>query len=344
MFRSLWWATTAAAVSLANWPYACPAITNASEIADVVDATGQVAVVTGADGRLGSETVFALARAHATVVLSCRNATKCAATLQEAQARFPGLLWDQVIIDFSAFANVKQGANYLLKKYSKIDVLVNNEGCVDCGPFSKDGFVGSMEVNLFAPAYFTQLLAPILKRVVNVGSASGYGPILDTAEQPIFYSSIQDLLKWSRNESALDLDNFYGLAKFGLVQYTAGLAKQNPGVTAFTVSPGYSRDPPSSEPCPTDNILFKPCPQWPSQGATGIVFAAIMPGIESVNGANFDYLTTIVPNFQYPFWTQNDPSCVPRALPGWLGKPSGPIFWTDSDRATWVSLVQSTWQ
>jgi len=221
---------------------------------------------------------------------------------------------------------------------------VNNAGCVECGPFSRDGYVGSMEVNVFAPAFFTQLLLPVLKRVVNVGSASGYGPIVDVAQNPIFYSSIKDLMKWSRNDSAMDLVDFYCLAKFGLVQYTTGLAKQRPELTAFTVSPGFSRDPPSSQPCPTDNILFKPCPQWPAQGATGIVFAAIMPGIEEVSGANFDYFTTIVPGYQYPFWTQNDPSCVPRALPGWLGKATGPIFWTDDDRATWVSLVQSTWQ
>jgi NAD(P)-dependent dehydrogenase (short-subunit alcohol dehydrogenase family) len=318
-------------------------VANASEIADVIDATGQVVVVTGADGHLGSETSFALARAHATVVLSCRNATKCAATAQDVQARYPGTKVDVVIIDFSAFSNVKQGAEYLLKKYKQIDALVNNEGCVDCGPFTEDGYVGSMEVNLFAPALFAQLLLPILKRVIFVGSASGYGPVLDAKNNPVFYSSVKDLMSWSRNESALDIDNFYGLAKFGLVQYTTGLAKQKPDLVAFTVSPGFSRDPPSSEPCPSDNILFSPCPQWPSQGATGIVFAAIMPGIEEVSGANFDYLTTIVPGFQYPFWTQNDPSCVPRALPGWLGKTSGPIFWTDADRATWVSLVQATW-
>jgi len=249
-----------------------------------------------------------------------------------------------VIIDFSTFANVRQGADYLLKKYNKIDVLVNNAGCVECGPFSKDGYVGSMEVNVFAPAFFTQLLLPVLKRVVNVGSASGYGPVLDSKQNPVFYSSVRDFLTWSRNDSAFDIDDFYCLAKFALVQYTTGLAKQRPELTAFTVSPGFSRDPPSSESCPSHNILFKPCPQWPSQGATGIVFAAIMPGIEEVSGANFDYFTKIVPNFQYPFWTQNDANCVPRALPGWLGKPSGPIFWTDEDRATWVSLVQSTWQ
>jgi len=239
---------------------------------------------------------------------------------------------------------VRQGADYLLRKYKRIDALVNNAGCVDCGPVSKDGYVGAMEVMVFGPAFFTQLLTAVLKRVVNVGSASGYGPITDPAGNAVFYSSIQDFMKWSRNQSAFDVDNFYCFAKFALAQYTAGLARQRPELTTFLVSPGLSRDPPSAYPCPSDNILFKPCPQWPSQGATGIVFTAIMPGIEGASGSNIDYDTTIVPGYKYPFWTQNDPSCVPRALPGWLGKPSGPIMWSDQDRATWVQLVQSTWE
>merc|ERR1712096_409443 len=236
-------------------------------------------------------------------------------------------------------SQVVAGAKEILARHPVIDVVVENAGLVGptTPPTTKDGFVLSMQVNHFAPALLSDLLLPGLQRagasgvpgrVVNVGSGNAYDVL-----SPDFprHESLEDIMRWSRNSSSgLSAINYYSLSKFLQIHHAREFSRRNgPGVIAFSVNPGFFRNlsaplPPSiREVCDTV-VLFRPCPMTDAQGATGIVFAALMPGIEGGGGALFDYETAFEKTGP-PYWKQQGPSCVPRPLP----------FWSEANASAW---------
>ena len=232
----------------------------------------------------------------------------------------------------------------IAKKHPSIDVLVNNAGIDLRHPsLTGDGFVTTIQVNHVAPALLSALLAPALRaspnggRVVEVASGSAY-----TMLAPTFAHGLDDLntlYGWTRNASSLGWPNFYGLSKFLQIHRASEFARReatNSGsaITAFSVNPGFFRDLPPGKPIPAgikktceEMFLFKPCPQNDAQGASGIVFAALTPGIEAESGALLDYDTTLLA--RAPYVTQTGDSCVPRAFPVW------------AESAAWFDRVQS---
>ena len=98
------------------------------------DLTGKVVVVTGANKGIGQETIRALARLNATVVCCSRH--------EEAQIRVNMLIGNEtknrkfefVKCDLMDLNCVKNAAEYIIKKYEKVDVLICNAGIM-ASPF-----------------------------------------------------------------------------------------------------------------------------------------------------------------------------------------------------------------
>lgn len=290
---------------------------------------------------MGVEIVRAAALAGASVVLSCRIAEECEATVERLRHEV-GMAANlaTVTIDLTSFSSIRAGAASVLAM-GGVDTLVHNAGCTGCDTTTVDGFVAEVQINHIGPALLTRLLLGSLRRVVSVASANAYGPIFLPDNTPAPVTTSVDLIsEWVRNSSALSKKyfGFYSLSKFLSVQYAHELARRlaSDGITSFAVNPGFSRVN-VSLPCPRE-IGFRPCPQHPAQGAMGVVFAALMSGgeMDAASGSLFDYATTLAP----PKWVQSGPSCVPRPLPGWLtAAESRP--WDDSERSSWFDRVQA---
>jgi NAD(P)-dependent dehydrogenase (short-subunit alcohol dehydrogenase family) len=337
-----------------EWTYSCLASTNASEIVEGLDATGKVVVITGADGNIGSRITANIAKTHATTVLACHNATNCENMVKSLQDELAldGIegVFDTLTIDLSDFTSIRNAAASLLSTYPSIDVLVNNAACSSCVYLTNDGLVADMQTNHYGPALFTQLLLPALitevgtSRVVNVASASGYGPFVEQDyKTTLTYSSLQEIADvWSRNVSSLSMNMFYSVSKFLVMQYNNEFAKRYDGqLVSFATSPGFAREPVTPQEkfqCASSGLDFSPCPMTYEQAATVEVLAALSPGIESYSGSYLDFDTTIYTETGQ--WTQVNPSCMPRPLPGWLGTDGTNVMWTDDDRAQWYDIVQ----
>ncbi len=103
-----------------------------------------------------------------TIIVHGRNGSKLDNLAKELQV-------EAVKADFSDLREVSEMADTILKKYDKIDVLINNAGVFKTSnTTTKDGYDVRYMVNTFAPYLLTTKLLPILRkgRVINLSSAA----------------------------------------------------------------------------------------------------------------------------------------------------------------------------
>ncbi|KAL6750425.1 hypothetical protein V8C86DRAFT_2813036 [Haematococcus lacustris] len=141
------------------------------------DLLGKVALVTGANSGIGSETAAALAARGATVILGCRNKTAAQQVAEQIKARFPGAKVDvpNPGLDLMSQESVRSFATEVNAAYPELHILVNNAGVSfmkRC--FTEEGVGGIAQTNFLGPYTLTRLLEKKLvsskARIVTVAS------------------------------------------------------------------------------------------------------------------------------------------------------------------------------
>jgi NAD(P)-dependent dehydrogenase (short-subunit alcohol dehydrogenase family) len=139
----------------------------------------QIAVVTGAGRGIGFEIARALGEAGATIaVLEIDQTSGREAVEKLTNERYRAELFPLDVTDSKA---VKQVADGVLKKYGKVDVLVNNAGLaenIDAISYGDEQYYKLMRINLdgvffCCRAFGRHMVAARRGSVVNVGSMSG---------------------------------------------------------------------------------------------------------------------------------------------------------------------------
>ncbi|KAF7977327.1 hypothetical protein HWV62_4103 [Athelia sp. TMB] len=171
---------------------------SSSKLADVPDLTGCVAIVTGANGGIGYQTVKQLASRGAKVYLGARSEAKAAAAIQkmhdEGLGNRPGeVVWLE--LDLADPRQAKAAAERVLAREQRLDILINNAGIATEFKATADGLSENMLVNHLSPFLFTNTLLPLLiataalpdadVRIVNVtseGHNMAKHPRFDTLE------------------------------------------------------------------------------------------------------------------------------------------------------------------
>jgi NAD(P)-dependent dehydrogenase (short-subunit alcohol dehydrogenase family) len=148
--------------------------------------TGQVAVITGANGGLGLETAKVLAGRGAHVVMVVRNQRKADDAVEQIRAESPNASVEVVELDLASQESVKQAAAAILATHERIDILVNNAGVMAMPERETvDGYEMQLGINHLGHWTLTALLMPALlaapeARVVTVTStAHHFGRPLD---------------------------------------------------------------------------------------------------------------------------------------------------------------------
>lgn len=137
---------------------------------------GQVIIVTGANTGIGYETARSLAAAGATVIATCRNAEKAAATKQRLLAAHPECSVEAAVMDLGSLASVSDFCTQF--SHSKIDTLICNAGMVATKyAETEDGFeetVGVCHVGhfLLVKKLLPKILSAPAPRVIMVSSES----------------------------------------------------------------------------------------------------------------------------------------------------------------------------
>jgi NAD(P)-dependent dehydrogenase (short-subunit alcohol dehydrogenase family) len=140
----------------------------------ILDQSGRLAVVTGANSGIGYVTARELARRGARVVLACRNRERGQDAVERMRTEVPDARVELHLLDLADLKSVRGFAEGW--SHDRLDLLVNNAG-IAMVPFSRtvDGFESQFGVNHLGTFALTGLLMPHLlaapdPRVVTVSS------------------------------------------------------------------------------------------------------------------------------------------------------------------------------
>ena len=184
--------------------------------------------------------------------------------------------------------SVARGADELLERCPRLDVLINNAGLVlSERTETKDGFEATFGINHLGPFALTQLLTERLiasapARVVNVASVAHQG-----ARRGLDFEDLQSLHHYRGMQA-------YSRSKLANILFTTELARRlaGTGVTANslhpgTVATGFARDDDAKGFLAFGIKLIKPFILTPEKGARTSIYLASSPEVADVTGAYF---------------------------------------------------------
>jgi len=150
---------------------------------------GCTALVTGATAGLGAEFARQLAPNASRLILVGRRAERLKALAEELRRDFPDLQLDPISADLTDPKVREQIASHIVRSEIPLNLLVNNAGLGDLGPFDTaewSRLEPMLSVNIGALTHLTHLLLPMLQArtpsaVLNVSSVAGFFPLPEMA-------------------------------------------------------------------------------------------------------------------------------------------------------------------
>jgi NAD(P)-dependent dehydrogenase (short-subunit alcohol dehydrogenase family) len=243
-----------------------------------------VCLITGATDGVGKATAMALARKGFTIILMARNAAKADAVTKEIGRAAGSAVIDPIIADLASLRQVREAAEAVKRKYSRLDVLINNAGIFSPRrTMTEDGFEATFQVNYLSHFLLTQALLDPLQK-------SNSGRIINLS------SNAHNLGKFDHNnlqaEKGFSSIGAYAASKLFMLMFARELAERlrNTPITANAVHPGVVRTPMLAN----AKGLFKlisyfalPFAVSPEQGAATSVHLASSAEVERVSGRYF---------------------------------------------------------
>lgn len=152
------------------------------KLEDVPTLKDKTIIVTGGSSGLGFEAVKMFASKDATIIMATRSETRAPAAIEKIKLEYKNATIEFIHLNLANKSSIKQFVVDFLKKYNKIDILLNNAGVMTT-PYmlTDDGFELQQGINHFGHFYLTSLLLKTVvstsnSRIVNVSSiAHRYG-------------------------------------------------------------------------------------------------------------------------------------------------------------------------
>ncbi|KAF2472602.1 NAD(P)-binding protein [Lindgomyces ingoldianus] len=148
-----------------------PAATFTEE--DVLDQSGKVFIITGANQGIGFELTKSLYKTGATIYMAGRSADHMAASISKIRSSNPAPVTPSTLkflhLDLADLASVKSAAAEFSRQETKVNILWNNAaiGGAPNGTATAQNLEAHVGTNCVAPLLFTQLLLPQLRNAAQ---------------------------------------------------------------------------------------------------------------------------------------------------------------------------------
>ena len=247
---------------------------------------GKVSIITGATSGVGYHAAKRLAEGGASLVLVCRNSEK-AEDLQKELFQAYNAKAEIILADLSKLSDVRKAAEFILEKYPRIDVLINNAGLHRTTRILTDeGFETVFCVNHLASYLFTRLL---LERMIESAPAR---IIQVNSEGHRFGGLDLDDLTWSHR-------HYVGLQGYGASKVAQLLTVwefadllEGTGVTINAMHPGAVRTNIGLDNGPLyrwSQLLFvRPMLRRANISGDAVFYLAAAPEMQNVSGKFFN--------------------------------------------------------
>ena len=234
-----------------------------------------LAIVTGADGGMGSEITRALALAGYRVLMACCDLERAAHKQQLIMAETGNPDIEVCPIDLASLASVRDFARQVLAERQPIARLMNNAGTMESArKLTADGLERTVSVNYVGPYLLTRLLLPLMEagsRVVNMVSCTYAIGRLD----------FPDFFERGRKGSFWRIP-IYSNTKLALTLFTIDLARRvkEQGIVVNCADPGIVSTKIISMHMwfdPLTDLFFRPFIRTPRQGADTAIRLLLTP-------------------------------------------------------------------
>ncbi len=244
-----------------------------------------VVIVTGASAGIGKAAAAELAKTNAQIVMLCRDRTRGEQALREVRAQSGSSNLTLMLCDLGSQKSIEAFCLAFRKKYSRLDVLINNAGvAMFKRRVTADGYEAHFGVNHLGAFLLTNRLLDLLiasapSRIVNVSSNTH-------ANGRIFFDDV-NLTNNYRPWRA------YEQSKLANIMFTYSLAEQlagtgvvanclHPGAVATSI--GVNR---STHFAKIIRRIIKPFFLTAEKGAQTVVYLAASPEIQGITGKYF---------------------------------------------------------
>ena len=227
------------------------------------------AIITGADGGMGTEITRAVAKAGYRIIMACYNPKKAEIVREHLSKETGNPDLEVIAIDLSSMQSVVAFASQILERNLPISLLMNNAGTMETGlHITVDGMERTVSVNYVGPYLLTRKLLPLMgrgTRIVNMVSCT----------YAIGKLHFPDFFFFGRKGKFWRIP-VYSNTKLALLLFTLELAErvEERGITVNAADPGIvSTDIITMHQWfdPLTDIFFRPFIRTPMQGASTAV-------------------------------------------------------------------------
>ncbi len=227
------------------------------------------AIITGADGGMGTEITRAVAKAGYRIIMACYHPKKAEVVRERLSKETGNPDLEVIAIDLSSMQSVVAFASQILERNLPIALLMNNAGTMETGRhITEDGLERTVSVNYVAPYLLTRKLIPLMEkgsRIVNMVSCTYAIGRLD----------FPDFFHLGKRGGFWRIP-VYSNTKLALTLFTVNLANRvrENGIVVNAADPGIvSTDIITMHMWfdPLTDILFRPFIRTPRQGAATAV-------------------------------------------------------------------------
>jgi NAD(P)-dependent dehydrogenase (short-subunit alcohol dehydrogenase family) len=245
-----------------------------------------ICLITGATEGVGKVTALELAKKSFTVVVAARNANKAEALMKEIETSTGNTSCDYIVADLASLRQVRQLAETFRRRYSHLDVLINNAGVfLPTRTQTEDGYETMLQVNYLSPFLLTNLLLDELQR-------SEQGRIINLSSSVYAIGRFDPDKLQSVGERHFSVLGTYAATKLFVLMFTEELARRlkSTSVTANAVHPGIVRTRMMLQaPGALRLVSYLSLPFSVSrfQGARTSVYLASSPEVKGISGQYF---------------------------------------------------------